>query len=196
METWKEELYHHGIKGMKWGVRRYQNADGSYTQAGLKRYGIAEENYHKRDAEYKSAKEAYKSGKGSKAEVNRTKHNRKTAKRELSDKYDQLKRDHLADQGKDLYANGKTITGNANVASTAATIGSVGATAAHLYYKNSGKVLLTKHGVIPMSTVAPAAIAAGSAAIGGALSAKNAYQNKRLKAYYGHSRREKKYDYR
>ena len=32
------ELYHHGIKGQKWGVRRYQNADGSLTDAGKKRY--------------------------------------------------------------------------------------------------------------------------------------------------------------
>lgn len=32
------ELYHWGIKGMKWGVRRYQNSDGSLTAAGRKRY--------------------------------------------------------------------------------------------------------------------------------------------------------------
>lgn len=31
-------LAHHGIKGMKWGVRRYQNEDGSLTEAGYKRY--------------------------------------------------------------------------------------------------------------------------------------------------------------
>ena len=45
------ELYHHGIKGMKWGVRRYQNKDGSLTNAGKKRYDrdIAENNAKKKD---------------------------------------------------------------------------------------------------------------------------------------------------
>lgn len=32
------ELYHHGVKGMKWGVRRFQNKDGSLTAKGKKRY--------------------------------------------------------------------------------------------------------------------------------------------------------------
>lgn len=33
-----DELYHHGIKGQKWGVRRFQNADGTLTSEGRSRY--------------------------------------------------------------------------------------------------------------------------------------------------------------
>lgn len=36
--AYPNELYHHGIKGQKWGVRRFQNKDGSLTNAGRERY--------------------------------------------------------------------------------------------------------------------------------------------------------------
>ena len=35
-----DELYHHGVKGQRWGLRRFQNEDGSLTDAGRNRYGI------------------------------------------------------------------------------------------------------------------------------------------------------------
>ena len=53
----EEIIYHHGIKGMKWGVRRYQNEDGSLTPAGKKRVS---EQYKK--ASDKVVKELNKTG--------------------------------------------------------------------------------------------------------------------------------------
>ena len=35
---YNNQIWHWGVKGMKWGVRRYQNADGSLTDAGKRRY--------------------------------------------------------------------------------------------------------------------------------------------------------------
>lgn len=45
------ELYHHGIKGQKWGRRRYQNADGTLTEAGKRRYAkdAASKEYDQQD---------------------------------------------------------------------------------------------------------------------------------------------------
>lgn len=36
----EDELYHWGIKGMKWGIRRYHNKDGSLTPEGRKKLGL------------------------------------------------------------------------------------------------------------------------------------------------------------
>jgi hypothetical protein len=56
------ELYHHGIKGQRWGIRRYQKKDGSLTPAGKKRYYDTPE-LNKQKREIDAAKEAYKTSK-------------------------------------------------------------------------------------------------------------------------------------
>ena len=40
-----DELYHHGVKGQRWGVRHYQNPDGSLTSAGRQRYSSGREKF-------------------------------------------------------------------------------------------------------------------------------------------------------
>ena len=41
--NYSDELYHHGIKGQRWGVRRYQNPDGTLTAAGKRRLKLFQE---------------------------------------------------------------------------------------------------------------------------------------------------------
>lgn len=59
--SWDSELYHHGIRGQKWGIRRFQNPDGSLTAEGRARYlnkdGTLKDKYAKEL--YKTYKKAH-----------------------------------------------------------------------------------------------------------------------------------------
>lgn len=64
------ELYHYGVKGMKWGIRRYQNADGSLTAAGKKR---AKQEYKEDNkTAFELGKNATISGRAAAYSINRT----------------------------------------------------------------------------------------------------------------------------
>lgn len=54
------ELYHYGIKGMKWGVRRFQKKDGSLTSAGKKRYDDSKPTVTKKSKHRLRLEESYR----------------------------------------------------------------------------------------------------------------------------------------
>lgn len=169
--TRPDELCHYGVKGMKWGVRRYQNYDGSYTQKGLERFRKSEAKYDRAKSEYDSAKSS-----GDKRGVKSAKSDMRSAKREMSRNYKQLKLDKRADQGKALYKQGVTITENNMKKSFAQTGLGFGSAAVSSYIYRQ-----TRDNRIP------AAVFVTANAVNAGYSWYLNNQNKKLRAYYSHS---------
>lgn len=66
-----DELYHHGILGMHWGIRRYQNKDGSLTAEGIKRYRT-DLKFQKKYDKYRAKQDAKEKEKAEHEELKRT----------------------------------------------------------------------------------------------------------------------------
>ena len=178
-------LKHYGVRGMRWGVRRYQNYDGTYTQKGMQRYKKADSEYRVQKSKVEALKDRYKSSGGAakeslKGELLTEKQNLKGSKRKLDQAYKDLRLANRADKGKDLYRRGNTITMNqskrlvtAKVAGTGASVGAI----ALEYLKNSG--VMDRR----IATISQASIAAGAALVTGLVYGSTLSQDKKMREY-------------
>ena len=150
---YEDFLMHHGILGQKWGVRRYQNKDGSLTAAGRARYlsdntnqSIAKDRkFMKNDQDYDE--ETYqKVSSMHEARLNykqnKTKENKIAYKQAKNDAWNALQ----LESGKQLYNRGETK--------------------ASVIMKTAGKVLLKSLGAVAASAAIGAGIGAVSSVLG------------------------------
>lgn len=169
-------IKHYGILGQKWGIRRYQNFDGSYTRAGLERYGRSKDLYEKRKDEYKQIKQDKTK---SRYEKQYAKAQMKQAKQRMNKDYKHLALDKKGDQGKVLYAQGKRITNNSRNAQLVLKAGS---------FIAIGAEIANRYGYIDTKTARTAQYtAAGLTILGEAKLLLDEIPNNKLRAYYSHT---------
>lgn len=137
--SWETELYHYGIKGQRWGVRRFQNEDGSLTRAGMTRYERKVDRMAKKDAKsYARAKMFYGEGAGNKRKLI----NAKVNARSKDPFYKQQFEKHLENQDMAQHAKAAQRMRHrrdaANVALGRIAYGSLGVVAAYTLLRNTG----------------------------------------------------------
>lgn len=187
--SYSDELYHHGIKGQKWGIRRYQNEDGTYTKSGRKRYGLD------LDLNDKSLKNISKIRTGeARRRLDVAKNNNETNSTRIADLQGRLrsaKRNERnvkqIDKGSKLAAKGQTILGNKRK-QYYVTAGAAFAGAALKSYMNQRAASLIKEGRYTQNheafknlTLLSVGALLGAAEIGTAY--KVAKDNKAIRAY-------------
>jgi RecA/RadA recombinase len=170
MWQYNNELYHHGVKGQKWGIRRFQNPDGSLTDEGRRRNGnkiidsIRDEYRHQKQkrAERKEYKKAKRIVEGEKARKN----------------------------GEFIFSNNLSTRSKM----FATNVGSeIVKQYAKSYLDNHRAVLITKSNmVVPLSDISSSAINAGRLAINTYMGVKNYNRNRAIKEYDNASYKERK----
>lgn len=156
-------LYHYGVKGMRWGVRRYEQnrLTGRATKKRIKSFDDLSAKYDKEKAEGKSWWA------------------RRGTRTQMKNAYRKVKQSHRADQGKEYYSQGKTI-GDSRRRVAAATWGAAAVGNCLLRYgarRTGGKVGSAL-------AISSAAVGLGGSLVGNVLEGKRRYEDNRLRAYY------------
>ena len=107
--SYSDELYHHGIKGQKWGVRRFQNENGTFTSLGRQRHADAVADYKSAKEKKRAARRARRSGEISKEEYAKSKQELKNARLKVKSAKADIASYKLADKGKKLADKGDSL---------------------------------------------------------------------------------------
>ena len=111
---YSDELYHYGIKGQKWGIRKYQNEDGSLTALGKIRYGAQKAGHFVGSAGRLVGKGISTIGKRAGVRI-KDNHNWMMSDEELNKRIDRLEREKrykdLIQQNKPEIGRGRKIVG-------------------------------------------------------------------------------------